>query len=113
MEYAKIKNAVDNIHQGKVEDVYADLMANEKDSIKIAERIADDIRYTTIERASLWHTSLSHLATDYVAFVQKIYGLFMLNKTEEASRLLLSPDGLISSGITILIVAILLSLLRI
>lgn len=113
MEYSKIKNTVTNIEQGKVEDVYADLMSNEKDSIKIAERISDDIRYKTIETSSLWNTTLSNLAKEYMSFVKRIYDLYMKNKTEEASRMLLSPDGLISMGITILIIAVLLSLLRI
>lgn len=113
MEYAKIKNTVNNIEQGKVEDVYADLMSNEKESIKIAERISDDIRFKTIETSSLWNTTLSNLAKEYISFVKRTYDLFMQNKTEDAARLLLSPDGLISSGITILIIAVLLSLLRI
>lgn len=113
MEYSKIKNTVNNIEQGKVEDVYADLMSNEKESIKIAERISDDIRFKTIETSSLWNTTLSNLAKEYMSFVKRTYDLFMQNKTEDAARLLLSPDGLISSGITILIIAVLLSLLRI
>ena len=113
MEYSKIKNAVQNIEQGKVEDVYADLMSNEKDSIKIAERISDDIRFKTIETSSLWNTTLSNLAQEYMCFVRRAYELVMQNKTEEAARLLMSPDGLISSGITILFVAVLLALLRI
>lgn len=113
MEYSKIKNTVNNIEQGKVEDVYADLMSNEKESIKIAERISDDIRFKTIETSSLWNTTLSNLAKEYMSFVKRAYELMMQNKTEDAARLLLSPDGLISSGITILIIAVLLSLLRI
>ena len=112
-EYSKIENVVKTIEQGKVDDVYADLIDHEKDSIKIAERVSDDIRHRTIKASSLWNTSLANMMAEYVDFMKTSYDLIMADKGDEAARRLLSPDGFICAGITLLILTLLMTLLRI
>lgn len=112
MEYAQIQRTVVSVQHGDDDDTYAKLMEQEKDALRVVERVSDDMRDKKLEASSLWNTPLSTLAKEYVAFLKQVYGLYVAGDQKALMDRVYTPDGLIGGGITVLIVLLLLTLLR-
>jgi hypothetical protein len=111
MEYAQFRDTVDRAAAADVDEVYADLMAKEANTLRIVERVAADARRDVLRDGDVWNTSIRSLLDRYVDFWAGLYGAMMRKEQQLAMLRIRSPDGMFNVGITVLLVTVVLLIL--
>jgi hypothetical protein len=68
MEYAQFVDAVEKINGPDLDEVYGSLMANEANTLRIIERVAEDTRRDTISNNDVWNMSVKRLLDEFISF---------------------------------------------